>query len=72
MPKKTISARIPNELFDRLDRLATETGKDRTDLITEAIAQYLGDTVESVGDRLLTLEREVESLRGKFQTLQSS
>lgn len=69
MAKKTISARIPDEMFDRLESLAAETGKDRTDLITEAIAQYLGDAVESVGDRLGTLEREVEALRGKLPLL---
>jgi len=72
MGKKNISARIPDEMFDRLEHLAAETGKDKTDLITEAIAQYLGVAVESVGDRLLALEREVEALRGKFQALQSS
>lgn len=69
MAKKTISARIPGEMFDRLEGLAAETGKDRTDLITEAIAQYLGDAVESVGDRLGTLEREVEALQGKLTLL---
>jgi hypothetical protein len=53
-------------------RRDAQTGKDKTNLIPEAIAQYLSVAVESVGDRLLTLEREVAALQEKFKVLNSS
>lgn len=69
MAKRNVSARIPEEMFEQLEQMAAETGKEKTDLITEAIAQYLGVAVESSRDRLLTLERGMEEMQGKLRLL---
>lgn len=39
--KKAISIRLDQELIKKLDKLAKETFKDRTELITEAIVKLL-------------------------------
>lgn len=67
--KKTLGIRIDGDMYARMEKLAESTGKTIGELGREAIAQYLGLEVETVEDRLVTLEREVADLRGKLKAL---
>lgn len=72
MRKINVSVRIPPELFSKLEGLSQTTKLTMTDLVTEAIAQYCGVNVETVGGRLEKLERDMEALQRKFRLLGGS
>lgn len=55
---KTISIRLSQMMLEALDARAVLDEKDRTQVIREAIAQYLELPEESVEDRFKVLERE--------------
>lgn len=55
---KTISIRLSQMMLEALDARAVLDEKDRTQVIREAIAQYLELPEESVEDRFKALERE--------------
>lgn len=57
---KTISIRLSQMMLEALDARAVLDEKDRTQVIREAIAQYLELPEESVEDRFKVLEREQE------------
>ena len=59
---KTISVRLSQTMLEALDARAVLDEKDRTQVIREAIAQYLDLPEESVENRLKVLEREQISL----------
>ncbi len=69
MKKRTLSVRIPGELFDRLEAMKSEAGLDLTAIVTEALAAYAGIEIETVPDRLSKLESELAALRGKLRIL---
>lgn len=69
MPKRNVTARIPENIHQNLTTLIEVTGRSQSELINEAIAQYLGEEVETVGDRLANLEREVDGLKRQQQGL---
>jgi predicted transcriptional regulator len=71
MSKRNISVRILPELFSKLKELSEVTRMSNTDLVTEAIAQYCGVNIETVGSRLEKLKREVAALQHKFRVLSS-
>ena len=66
MTKPVASARIPHSWDDQIKAIAVETGQCPSDIVKEAIAQYLGktdvDSVQSMSKRLATLERQVKKL----------
>lgn len=68
-PKVSVGVRIPQEWLNQLDALETVTQKSRTTLLLEAIGSYLGEDVETVCDRIQTLEQEVAELKKKLQGL---
>lgn len=72
MGKKNISARVPDDLYAKLEEMSKQTGVNLTELINQAIASYLGESVETTGDRLSRLEQEVRELRGKLRILGSA
>jgi predicted transcriptional regulator len=68
---RIVSVRVPVNVFSRLEELSQVTGLTNTELAREAIAQYCGVNVQTVGDRLAELEREVAALHRKFKVLGS-
>ena len=60
-----LSFRLPDEVADRLQKLANRTGRTKTYYLTEAISEYLDDV-----DELEILERRLEELQsGKVKSL---
>lgn len=66
MAKPIASARIPNSWDDQIKAISAETGKTPSEIVKEAIGQYLGktdvDSVQSMSRRLAALERQVKKL----------
>ena len=60
-----LSFRLPDEVADRLQKLANRTGRTKTFYLTEAISEYLDDVEE-----LEILEQRLEELQsGKVKSL---
>lgn len=59
---KTISIRLSQAMLEALDARAVLDEKDRTQVIREAIAQYVGLPLDLVEERLAALEGRVEEL----------
>lgn len=60
-----ISLRLPAEIEERLDRLATLTGRSKTYYATEAICEHL----EDLEDLYVAEQRMVEIRAGRTETL---
>ena len=64
--KPMVGARIPHSWKEQLQGVCLETGKTESELVQEAIAQYLGRTdvtsVVSLGKRVAALERQYQKL----------
>lgn len=59
---------LPNELSDRLDRIASGTGRARSELLVEALGAWLNRrnpaaADEALGARLTRFERHIEAVR---------
>jgi metal-responsive CopG/Arc/MetJ family transcriptional regulator len=59
---KTISIRLEQTMLEALDSRAVLDEKDRTQVIREAIAHYLGLPLDPVEERLAVIEDRVEEL----------
>ncbi len=46
---KRVEFRVPEQLIDLIDLLATVQNRDRTDVLTDALRTYLSDAPESDG-----------------------
>ena len=61
-----VGARVPHPWKDQIEDICNETGKNESEVVQEAIAQYLGrtdlDSVESLMKRVATLERQLKKL----------
>ncbi|OCQ99346.1 hypothetical protein BCD64_12425 [Nostoc sp. MBR 210] len=64
---KTISIRLSQAMLEALDARAVLDGKDRTQVIREAIAHYLELPEDLVEDRVNLLEQGIEQLREQVQ-----
>ncbi|KAM3112797.1 hypothetical protein [Phormidesmis sp. 146-33] len=64
--KPMIGARVPHAWKDQIEDICSETGKSESEVVQEAIAQYLGrtdlDSVESLMKRVAILERQLKKL----------
>ncbi len=61
-----IAVRLPQELEERLDRLAKETGRTKTFYVREAIAEHIAELED-----IYLAERVLERVRaGKEDTVQ--
>lgn len=58
-----ISIRLPQDVEDRLQNLATLTGRSKTYYVTEAILEHLGDLED-----LYLAEHELEAIRAGTST----
>jgi len=61
-----VGARVPHPWKDQIEDICSETGKSESEVVQEAIAQYLGRTdlnsVESLMKRVSTVERQLKKL----------
>lgn len=64
MEKPQIAVRIPPSLLDKLNSYIEKTGTTKTEVVINAIAQYIGCT-DSVPltQRMAELERQMKELR---------
>ncbi len=64
--KPMVGARVPHSWKDQIQSICTETGKSESEIVQEAIAQYLGRTdvnsVTSLNKRVAALERQYQKL----------
>ncbi len=64
--KPMVGARVPHSWKDQIQSICTETGKSESEVVQEAIAQYLGKTdvnsVTSLNKRVAVLERKYQKL----------
>lgn len=65
--KPNLSFRVEPELYDKLRRLADQTGQRESDLLRDAITRYLDSppSTDTVEGRLQSLERQVALIRKK-------
>jgi predicted DNA-binding protein len=68
-PKPNVGARLPHDVYSELLRVKEVTGKTESQLINEAIAQYLNMGRNTVPDRLTAIEAAVEQVRGEVQVI---
>jgi predicted DNA-binding protein len=61
-----IGARVPHPWKDQIEGITQATGKSESDIVREALAQYLErtdlDSVESLMKRVANLERQLKKL----------
>jgi predicted transcriptional regulator len=62
MAKTFVGVRIEPDILDKLDAMAKQTGRDRSRLMSEAIALLVGADVEPTGDRLDRMQRQIDEL----------
>lgn len=64
--KPSIGARIPHQWKDQIDEICQESGKSESEVVQEAIAQYLNitdaESVVSLAKRVAKLERQYQKL----------
>lgn len=61
-----IGARVPHPWKDQIEGMCQATGKSESDIVREALAQYLDltdlNSVESLSKRVASLERQLKKL----------
>jgi predicted transcriptional regulator len=62
MAKTFVGVRIEPDILNKLDAMAKQTGRDRSRLMSEAIALLVGAEVEPTGDRLDRMQRQIDEL----------
>lgn len=62
MAKTFVGVRIEPDILNKLDAMAKQTGRDRSRLMSEAIALLVGADVEPTGDRLDRMQRQIDEL----------
>jgi predicted DNA-binding protein len=64
--KPMVGARVPHSWKDQIQAICRESGKSESEIVQEAIAQYLGKTdagsVASLSKRVAALERQYQKL----------
>ena len=65
-PKPSVAARILPEWKAQIDRICQETGQSQSEIVQEAIGQYLKrtdmDAVQSLTQRVEVLEKQYKKL----------
>jgi len=69
MAKVFVGVRIEPDILTKLDKMASETGRDRSRLMSEAIALLVGAEVEATGDRLDRMQVQLNRLDGQVVEL---
>ena len=58
-PKSNIGARIPSAWLAELDAYVSSSGKTKSDVINEAIGDYLNKSQVTIVDRITTIENKL-------------
>lgn len=66
---KAISVRLAETMLDALDARAEVDGKDRTQIIRDAISQYLGLPADNLDEKVSSLEERQSYLAGMTKEL---
>lgn len=66
---RTISMRISSPMLEAVDEYASNENKNRTEVIREAITQYLKLPLERTEERFNILDSKIEALNEKFKSL---
>lgn len=75
MASPFFSGRIPQELYDRVDQRVKESGEGKTQILINALSQYLGveiSTPKSSGVNIDSFLSELESLKERVGVLERS
>lgn len=64
-PKSNIGARIPSTWLAELDAYVKASGKTKSDVINEAIGDYLKKSQVTIVDRISTIENKLELLQSE-------
>jgi len=63
----TVGVRLPEEYLQEIDAICEATGKNRSDVLLEAVTIYLGKTpADAVQSTLEQLQQRLESLEKKL------
>lgn len=60
----TVGVRIPSEWLHEINALCEETGKTKTQVVLEALGQFLGKTTVS------SINAELEAIQGRLEALE--
>lgn len=69
MAKKNVSVRLNESTVRSLQQVGEITGKNLTGVLTEAIARYLGENVDTTASRIERLEKDVADLKNRLRGL---
>ena len=75
MASPFFSGRIPQELYDRVDQHVKESGEGKTQILINALSQYLGieiSTPKSININIDLFFSELESLKDRVGLLERS
>jgi hypothetical protein len=75
MAKPFIAARIPQIVEDRLNERSQESGLGKTEIIVNALAEYLGCVIDAPQethaiDRLIAVEEELREIKSRLEVLE--
>jgi hypothetical protein len=65
-PKSNIGARIPSTWLAELDAYVSSSGKTKSDIINEAIGDYLNKSQVTIVDRITTIENKLAQNNQNF------
>lgn len=67
-----VSCQIPQDWKRQIEQIAAQRKKKSAQIIYEAIAQYLGEDIQTVDNRLLALEKEMPTLQKEITQLNTT
>jgi hypothetical protein len=75
MAKPFIAARVPQRIEDKLNERVQKTGLGKTEIIVNALAEYLGCSIDvpeetRAVDRLIVVEKELAELQNRVRALE--
>ncbi|MFB2970095.1 hypothetical protein ACE1CD_14055 [Aerosakkonema sp. BLCC-F183] len=67
-----VNCQIPQDWKRQIEQIAAQRKKQSAQIIYEAIAQYLGEDIQTVDNRLLALEKEMPTLQKEITQLNAT